>query len=225
MVFSSVAQMSIKEVTFPSQREREMKQVFERFMLLQILSLKFIINKQHVSKLKSRSKKKKFFILSMPLSRVTCILPLFTGTSHLHIHSKCAAENHEVSQEGKFLKGYPNNGRISVFSCFLCYERPKQKSLHFPENQHICRYLGIYYWKLTSMCPQKNNKKKAPVPTVGDKKQNNFWKPPAPILQEPNTRWFRYQSDQHSKQIRWHVSTTRLTCGYLNSILDLLHKP
>lgn len=59
MVFSSVAQMRIKEVTFPSQREREMKQVFERFMLLQILSLKFIINKQHVSKLKSRSKKKK----------------------------------------------------------------------------------------------------------------------------------------------------------------------
>ena len=63
MVFSSVAQMRIKEVTFPSQREREMKQVFERFMLLQILSLKFIINKQHVSKLKSRSKKKKKKVL------------------------------------------------------------------------------------------------------------------------------------------------------------------
>lgn len=31
-----------------------MKHVFERFMLLQILSLKFIINKEHVSKLKSR---------------------------------------------------------------------------------------------------------------------------------------------------------------------------
>lgn len=54
MVFSSVAQMRIKVVTFPSQRERERerKQVFERFMLLQILSLKFTINKEHVSKLK-----------------------------------------------------------------------------------------------------------------------------------------------------------------------------
>ena len=33
MVFSSVAQMSIKEVTFPSQREREMKQVFETVLM------------------------------------------------------------------------------------------------------------------------------------------------------------------------------------------------
>ena len=60
MVFSSRAQMRIKDPTFPIKRERERerevgregererggeKGVFERFMLLQILFLKFIIKR------------------------------------------------------------------------------------------------------------------------------------------------------------------------------------
>ena len=194
-------------------------------MLLQILSLKFTINKEHVSKLQSRLKKK--VLHPFYASKQSDLHPSFI---HRNVSSSYSLSNVQLKtmkspRKGNFSKGIQTMVGFLFFSCFLCYERPTYKSLHILENQHICRYLGIYYWKLTSMGPQKNNKKKVLVPMVGDKKQNNFWKPPAPVLQETNTRWFRYQSDWHSKQMRQHVSTTRLTRGYLNSILDLLHKP
>lgn len=107
MVFSSVAQMRIKEVTFPSQREREMKQVFERFMLLQILSLKFIINKQHVSKLKSRSKKKKKVLHPFYASKQSDLHPSFI---HRNVSSSYSLLNVQLKtmkspRKGNFSKG------------------------------------------------------------------------------------------------------------------------
>ena len=103
-------------------------------MLLQILSLKFTINKEHVSKLQSILKKK--VLHPFYASKQSDLHPSFI---HRNVSSSYSLSNVQLKtmkspRKGNFSKGIQTMVGFLFFSCFLCYERPTYKSLHILEN-------------------------------------------------------------------------------------------
>ena len=95
-------------------------------MLLQLLSLKFIINKEYVSNLKSRLKKK---IVLHPFyaSKQSDLHPSFIhrNVSSLYSLSNVQLKSMKSPWKGNFSEGIQAMVGFLFFSCFLCYERPK----------------------------------------------------------------------------------------------------